>query len=88
MIRFLTYLLLILLVIFSGELQACTVFYFTDGISFYGGNNEDWKDPATKMWFYSASEAIAINLGRIFNFCHFLKVFQNFIYYLKTLTFM
>lgn len=34
--------------------QACTVFYATDGRIFLAGNNEDWSDPDTFMWFVPA----------------------------------
>lgn len=30
---------------------ACTIFYAYDGKVAMGGNNEDWKDPQTFMWF-------------------------------------
>ena len=31
--------------------QACTVIYASDGVSCFGGNNEDYLNPLTKMWF-------------------------------------
>ena len=35
---------------------ACTIFYvYRNGI-ILAGNNEYWKDPNTRMWFYSAEE--------------------------------
>ena len=30
--------------------QGCTVLYATDGVSAFGGNNEDFMNPLTKMW--------------------------------------
>lgn len=36
--------------------SGCTVFYVSgDGIV-YAGNNEDWKDPYSRMFFYPAEE--------------------------------
>jgi predicted choloylglycine hydrolase len=31
--------------------QACTIFTITDGDRVLFSNNEDWKDPQTKIWF-------------------------------------
>jgi len=31
--------------------QGCTVLYATDGVSAFGGNNEDFMNPLTKVWF-------------------------------------
>ena len=43
---------LLINIIVPVNLHACTVIYaFKDGIIF-GGNNEDWEDPITKMWIY------------------------------------
>jgi len=35
---------------------ACTVFYASDGVVALGGNNEDWHDPNTKVWFLPAEK--------------------------------
>jgi hypothetical protein len=34
----------------------CTVFYVSKEGVVYAGNNEDWKDPNCRMWFYPAEE--------------------------------
>jgi hypothetical protein len=34
--------------------QGCTVIYATDGELMLGGNNEDWRNPLTKVWFIPA----------------------------------
>jgi hypothetical protein len=36
--------------------MACTIFYAYDGKVAMGGNNEDWKDPETFMWFKPGGE--------------------------------
>jgi penicillin V acylase-like amidase (Ntn superfamily) len=48
----------ILIIIFAtwSQVQPCTVFYATDGTTALGGNNEDWSDSNTKMWFYPAQD--------------------------------
>jgi len=38
------------------NLYPCTVFYATDGNKMLGGNNEDWSDSNTKIWFYPPEE--------------------------------
>jgi hypothetical protein len=45
---------LVIIVIFgvSLPLYPCTVFYATDGNTMLGGNNEDWSDSNTKIWFF------------------------------------
>lgn len=43
---------LISILLLSMKLYSCTVFYVTDGNIIFAGNNEDWKDSYTKMWFY------------------------------------
>lgn len=37
-------------------LYPCTVFYATDGNTILGGNNEDWSDSNTKIWFFPPEE--------------------------------
>lgn len=37
-------------------LYPCTVFYATDGNTILGGNNEDWSDSKTKIWFFPPEE--------------------------------
>lgn len=41
---------------FNAKTYSCTIFYVTDGINIYAGNNEDWKDPDSKMWFYPPAD--------------------------------
>ena len=36
---------------------SCTIFYTTQNGKILAGNNEDWKDPATHMWFYPANDS-------------------------------
>lgn len=36
-------------------MPSCTVFFATDGAYILGGNNEDWSDPNTKLWFIPAN---------------------------------
>jgi len=35
---------------------SCTIFYLNGDTIVLAGNNEDWKDPASMMWFYPATE--------------------------------
>jgi len=42
----------ILILLFSIESFSCTIFYLTNDTIILAGNNEDWKDPFSKMWFY------------------------------------
>ena len=39
-------------------LYPCTVFYATDGSVTLAGNNEDWSDPNTKIWFFLNTELV------------------------------
>jgi hypothetical protein len=36
---------------------SCTIFYAVQNGVILAGNNEDWKDPYTHMWFYPADES-------------------------------
>ena len=36
----------------SIQSYSCTIFYVVEDHKIFAGNNEDWKDPYTKMWFY------------------------------------
>ena len=38
--------------LFSVRAFSCTIFYFSSNSIILAGNNEDWKDPNSKMWFY------------------------------------
>ena len=48
--------LMILLLFASVQLYSCTIFYVVNDNQVFAGNNEDWKDPYAKMWFYPAQE--------------------------------
>jgi hypothetical protein len=50
-------LLLIWQVSHFNESKGCTVFYIKSDNAVFGGNNEDWKDPATMMFFYPATDS-------------------------------
>jgi hypothetical protein len=43
--------------------QGCTVLYATDGEWMLGGNNEDWYNPLTKVWFIPGE---AGSFGRVY----------------------
>ena len=34
------------------QVYSCTIFYVVKNNKIYAGNNEDWKDPYSKIWFY------------------------------------
>jgi hypothetical protein len=51
------------LIIISDNLFACTAFYYAKGGKVIIGNNEDWKDPFTFIWFVPASEK---DYGRVY----------------------
>lgn len=56
--------LIILLVLISGSTSlACTGFYINRDGKIYAGNNEDYKNPNTKMWVIPGENE---NYGRIF----------------------
>lgn len=42
----------ILLISLSVSAFPCTIFYVKNDTLILAGNNEDWKDPFSKMWFY------------------------------------
>ncbi|RLD60294.1 MAG: hypothetical protein DRI95_15805, partial [Bacteroidetes bacterium] len=51
-------LLVLISIIISGiNLYSCTIFYVVKDNKIYAGNNEDWKDPLTKMWFFPAENS-------------------------------
>ncbi|RLD79732.1 MAG: hypothetical protein DRJ07_11325, partial [Bacteroidetes bacterium] len=51
-------LLVLISIIISGiNLYSCTIFYVVKDNKIYAGNNEDWKDPLTKMWFHPAENS-------------------------------
>ncbi len=43
--------------------QSCTVFYAADENVALAGNNEDWNNPLTKIWFLPPEEA---KYGRVY----------------------
>lgn len=43
--------------------QSCTIMYASDGEQALGGNNEDWNNPFTKIWFLPAK---AGKYGRVY----------------------
>jgi hypothetical protein len=45
---------LTLVLVLAQPASACTVFCVSDGTRVFAGNNEDWMDPATRMWFVPA----------------------------------
>ncbi len=52
-------LLVLICVVISGSrlpLFPCTVFYATDGNIILFGNNEDWSDPNSRIWFIPSEE--------------------------------
>ncbi len=42
----------VLILLFSIKAYSCTIFYLSNDSIILAGNNEDWKDPYSKMWFY------------------------------------
>jgi len=42
----------VLMLLFSIKAFSCTIFYVSSDTIIFAGNNEDWKDPYSKMWFY------------------------------------
>ena len=49
-------LLLTLVLAGASSVSACTVFFAFDGKLAIAGNNEDWGDPNTQMWFVPATK--------------------------------
>ena len=47
----------------SHQLYSCTAFYVAKGDTIFAGNNEDWFDPITKMWFVPSENG---NFGRVY----------------------
>ena len=46
-------LFILLSVLLTGiQVYSCTIFYVVKDNKIFAGNNEDWKDPYSKMWFY------------------------------------
>ena len=46
-----------LLLSLSSTTHACTVFYYSDDNIILAGNNEDWPEPFTKIWYCPAGES-------------------------------
>lgn len=43
---------LVLILVFSIRAYSCTIFYLSSDSIILAGNNEDWEDPYSMMWFY------------------------------------
>ena len=43
---------LIYVLLTSIQVYSCTIFYVVKDNKIFAGNNEDWKDNDSKMWFY------------------------------------
>jgi len=59
----LTGLFLLFLLALSSRLYPCTAFYIAKGDTILAGNNEDWFDPQTKMWFVPSENG---DFGRVY----------------------
>lgn len=46
----------VLILLFSINALSCTIFYLSNDSIILAGNNEDWKDPYSKMWFYPSED--------------------------------
>jgi len=55
--------LIMILFIANSGIFTCTVFYYSNNKIILAGNNEDWKDPFTKIWFIPAEKN---KYGRIY----------------------
>ncbi len=47
---------LFLFLFLNTTINACTVFYYSDGNIILAGNNEDWPEPFTKICYIPAKE--------------------------------
>jgi hypothetical protein len=63
MIRVFRYILILQFFFIGTPLCACTVFYASQGDAVLAGNNEDWKNPLTKVWFEPKGKS---KYGRVF----------------------
>ncbi len=54
--RFVYFLILILLFFPGDPAEGCTIVMVAKGNIVLAGNNEDWRNPKTKIWFVPASE--------------------------------
>ncbi len=63
----------VVIILTSTSLFACTVFYYSNGKMVFAGNNEDWKNPFTKIWILPAEGG---KYGRIY-FGYHDGVFQG-----------
>lgn len=52
-----SYLFLLISYLITTNLYPCTIFYSSQNGIILAGNNEDWKDPNTKMWFYPSTDS-------------------------------
>ena len=60
--KYLIFFLLVLLMSYS-SLLGCTVFYYSNGKIVLAGNNEDWRDPFSRIWILPGE---AGKYGRIY----------------------
>jgi hypothetical protein len=63
----------VVMIFINTSLFACTVFYYSNGKIILAGNNEDWRNPFTKIWFLPAEDG---KYGRIY-FGYHDGVFQG-----------
>jgi hypothetical protein len=61
--RIFRYMIVLQIVLIGTPLFACTVFYAAQGDMVLAGNNEDWMNPLTKVWFEPAEKG---KYGRVF----------------------
>jgi len=57
------YIIVLQIILIGTPLFACTVFYAAQGDMILAGNNEDWMNPITKVWFEPAEKG---KYGRVF----------------------
>ena len=61
--RFLTLCIIVLALLPGSYLYACTGSCISKGDTVLFGNNEDWKDPDTKVWYVPAEKG---KYGRVY----------------------
>ena len=54
--KIVTIIICLLICLIAGHASGCTIVMLSKGNLVLAGNNEDWKDPFTSMWFIPASE--------------------------------
>ena len=53
---FVTSFMLLFMLSVSMPSPACTIFFIKSDKYIFGGNNEDWEDPYSKIWFYPSTD--------------------------------